>query len=97
MKRIISVLILLPLLLSACTSPPEITETATITETELITETEMITETVTEEKTEEEKSEVKSMQLIPDLEFKTGMRLITQKDHKNNDSFRVFHTHAYYD
>lgn len=97
MKRIISVLILLPLLLSACTSPPEITETAIITETELTTETEIITETVTEEETEEEKSEVKSMQLIPDLEFKTGMRLITQKDHKNNDSFRVFQTHAFYD
>lgn len=36
------------------------------------------------------------MQLIPDLQFRTGMRLITQKDHKNNESFSVFKTVDFY-
>lgn len=98
MKKILSVIILLPLLLASCAENVPVT-TDEVTETEItseVTETETKTETETETETEDIKTEENCMQLIPDLEFKTGMRLITQKDHNNNDSFRVFKTVGFY-
>ena len=52
-----------------------------------------VTEAIT---TEEIKKEVRSMQIIPDKKFETGMRLLTQKDHGDNDNFRTFGKHSFY-
>ena len=96
MKKILSVIILLPFLLASCAENVPVATDA-VTETETITAEEVTeTKTETETETEEDKTEENCMQLIPDLEFKTGMRLITQKDHNNNDSFRVFKTVGFY-
>ena len=97
MKKLLSILILIPVVLSSCSLSGGIS-IESVKETEIITakETEKQTETKTETETEAAAEEERCMQIIPDIEFKTGMDLITQKDHKNNDAFRVFTTHAFY-
>ncbi len=40
--------------------------------------------------------EVKHMQIIPNLDFKGGIQLISQKDHANGDRFTVLDTHDFY-
>lgn len=46
---------------------------------------------------EQNESEVRTeMQIIPDLEFKDGIQLISQKDHENGDVFYVLEEHDFY-
>ncbi len=96
MKKLVLFLILTLLLSAAvsCAGQPE--ETAKNDTTAAITET--VTETDTERTTETEPQikEAPNMQLIPDLKFETGMRLLTQKDHKAGDSFKTFKKHSFY-
>ena len=94
MKRLLALFAAAAAVLCACTGrPPETPETAEETETAAeTTQNETTVQTVTEEI----KKEADHMQLIPDLRFETGMRLITQKDHKNGESFKVFGTHSFY-
>ena len=42
-----------------------------------------------------EEPEEGTMQLIPDITFRTGMELISQKDHANGDTFSVLGTHDF--
>ena len=55
-------------------------------------------EATTEEATAEETTpeEGNYMQIIPDLDMKTGMELISQKDHANGDAFRVLAINDFY-
>lgn len=48
----------------------------------------------TEEQTQPE--EERGMQIIPDLDLKGGIALISQKDHANNDKFKVLDVHDFY-
>lgn len=93
MKKLTAcILITAALLLCACTGKPGDTTADETPGTTAETQTE---EVDTAEETEIKK-EVKSMQIIPDVEFRTGMKLITQKDHKNGDSFKSFGKHGFY-
>ncbi len=78
------------LLLCACTGKPG---GADADETP---QTETGTQTAEADVTEKIKEEVHDMQLIPDVEFRTGMKLVTQRDHKNGDSFSVFGERGFY-
>ncbi len=40
--------------------------------------------------------QIDGMQIIPDLDFRGGMQLISQKDHANGDKFTVLDTHDFY-
>lgn len=60
------------------------------------TEQTSVTEQTEPETTGKEEKEIKSMQIIPDKKFETGMRLITQKDHKNGDAIRTFGKTGFY-
>ena len=85
------------LFLAACGGGGQtVTETETEKETETETKAVTETETVTVTETEQIQKEVKSMQLIPDVKLETGMKLITQKNHKNGDSFTSFGNRSFY-
>ena len=69
---------------------PETTQAPEATEAETIQKTES---SVTEPSIPEEDH---SMQIIPDLDFRGGMQLISQKDHANGDRFKVLDAHDFY-
>jgi hypothetical protein len=86
------------LFLAACGGAGQtVTETDAVKGSETETASEGESETVIETETEEIKKEAKNMQLIPDVKLETGMKLITQKNHKNGDSFTSFKSHSFYD
>lgn len=96
MKRWISRVLLGALLLSACgcggtengvLSQPEDTEDGADS---------AVTQTETQYIFVPEEPEEGTMQLIPDITFRTGMELISQKDHANGDAFSVLDTHDFY-
>lgn len=77
--------------LAACTAdlPPEpLPESIETVETTTQADTTQPAETTPEEEN--------GMQIIPDINFKGGMQLISQKDHTNGDKFSVLDTHDFY-
>ena len=89
MKKAVSVFSVVLLLISFCycskseTFETEIAEKSEIDPVTNVAETELTEEAV-------------QMQIIPDLSFETGIKLITQKDHKHGDRFRTFAYHGFY-
>ena len=80
--------------LAACTADepadplPDTTETTAVTEATTAADTTEPAQTTPEEDN--------GMQIIPDLDFKGGMQLLSQKDHANGDKFSVLDTHDFY-
>lgn len=97
--------------LTACTEKPPVPPTDTTAHIEETTvaptdeETEETTvadtaaepeETTAEETEENTTEEGNSMQIIPDLDFRSGMQLLSQKDHGKGDAFSVLDLHDFY-
>ncbi|MBE6658287.1 MAG: hypothetical protein E7604_07570 [Ruminococcaceae bacterium] len=91
MKRKLSMLLLGALLLSnvGCGGAVGSTDTQSTDAESVITDAETQYHFVPEE------PEGGTMQIIPDITFKTGMQLISQKDHANGDAFSVLGTHDF--
>ena len=89
----------LPVLASCNTQPPEpvpeAPETSQVATTEPNTQDTTAAATTEPAETEPEE-EKKDMQIIPDLTFKDGIQLISQKDHANGDVFSVLAEHDFY-
>ena len=77
--------------LAACTA-----DTPAETPTDAPETTEATTAADTTEPAQTTPEEDNAMQIIPDLDFKGGMQLISQKDHANGDKFSVLDTHDFY-
>ena len=95
MKKAISALTAVLCLISFCccnSSKP----IGTITDTETETETETVPDSSTAVSETETEPEAVQMQIIPDLSFMSGMKLITQKDHKHGDRYQTFGNHGFY-
>ena len=96
---ILIVALCLPLL-AACDGEtpkpqPEESETSGVSTTEPDVQVTTAPDTTEPAETEPEE-EKKEMQIIPDLTFKDGIQLISQKDHENGDVFDVLDEHDFY-
>ena len=77
--------------LAACTADTPVDPLPDAPET-----TEATTAADTTETMDTTPEEDNGMQIIPDLDFKGGMQLLSQKDHANGDKFSVLDTHDFY-
>lgn len=95
MKKYASAL-LAALMICACAGCTHPHDPQTVTDVTTEPDTASGTVTTAEETTGEEQKEDNGMQIIPDIKFETGMRLITQKDHSNGDAIKTFGKHSFY-
>lgn len=104
MKRILIWVLLCSSLISLCSctadtstqTPTDTSAQAVLTDTQGSQDTQPPATTDAVQSTETAPEEKKDMQIIPDLTFKDGIQLISQKDHENGDVFSVLDEHDFY-
>lgn len=106
MKKILIWVLLCSTLISLCSCaadtpierPTDTSDKATQADTQADTQvdTQATTAVDTTASVETAPEEKKDMQIIPDLAFIDGIKLISQKDHANGDVFSVLDEHSFY-